>query len=34
MDWRQMALEFLREAQSDLNVAGILLAKQEFANAG
>lgn len=33
MNWRQMALEFLREAQSDLNVAGILLAKQEFANA-
>jgi HEPN domain-containing protein len=32
MNWRQMALEFLREAQADLHVAEMLLAKKEFAN--
>ncbi len=32
MDWQQMAFSFLREAQADLNVAGMLLAKKEFAN--
>jgi HEPN domain-containing protein len=32
MNWRQMASAFLREAQADLNVAEMLLAKKEFAN--
>ena len=32
MNWRQMALAFLNEAQADLHVAGMLLAKKEFAN--
>ncbi len=32
MDWRQMALEFWRAAQSDLRAAETLLAKQDFPN--
>lgn len=31
MKWRQMALSFLREAQSDLHAAEVLLGEQEFA---
>lgn len=31
MKWREMAFSFLREAQSDLRVAKIILEEQEFA---
>jgi HEPN domain-containing protein len=31
MKWRQMAFSFLREAQSDLHAAEVLLAEKEFA---
>jgi len=31
MKWRQMAFSFLREAQSDVHAAEVLLAEKEFA---
>jgi len=31
MKWREMAFSFLREAQSDLHAAQVLLTENEFA---